>query len=244
MLFRSASESEVGEAYYSGDDYQNYEEESRAVQSEVTSLLARNAPRGGAVLDVGCATGDVLAALQTAGWKPTGVDVSEWAVNRARTRLGDVVFQGDVNARGTPDEVRARGPFDAIVLANVLEHFSDPAAVLAGVAALAAPDACLIILTTNADSLSHRLFGGDWEGPFDWTHRSVDLVSASWLRTTLVSQGWRVAELETWHYWHAGDDPAYTMFRDWLGADARFRLMLGERDLGDLVRCVAVRGRV
>ena len=49
---------------------------------------------------------------------------------------------------------------------------------LATLTGLSARGTLLLLETTNADSLSHRVFGSDWEGYFDRTHMSVDACSA------------------------------------------------------------------
>jgi hypothetical protein len=110
--------------------------------------------------------------------------------------------------------------------------------VLSGVAA---PGAVLVLTTTNADSLTHRLFGAEWEGYFDGTHRGVDLVGARSIRETLPRLGWRIVTLETHAVWDGSADPTRATLREWWASDARFRTLLAEQELGDLVACVAVK---
>lgn len=230
----------VTAAYYGGEDYVDYEAESQSVHREILQLATRYGVAG-PVLEVGCATGGTLEALRGAGFDVTGVDSSAWAVDRARERLGDVVWCADVEQGGVPGAAAARGPFGCIVLAAVLEHFARPRAVLEALTPLTAPGAHLLILTTNADSLTHRIFGQEWEGYFDWTHKSVEAISVPSLRAWLPVLGWQVAELRTWHVWTGSTDPTHATLRDWCTADARFRTLLAERDLGDFIVCVARR---
>lgn len=114
-------------------------------------------------------------------------------------------------------------------------------AVLARLTRLAAPGAALAIVTTNRDSLSPMLFGEQWDGLFDWTHKSVERISAPTLRAELSAPGWRVARLDTNRPWDASADPTRATLREWRASDARFRRLLFERDLGDLLTCVAVK---
>src|SRR3990170_4760573 len=72
---------------------------------------------------------------------------------------------------------RARGP--------VLEDFADPFRASERLTAAVAPGAVLVLTSTNADSLSHWLFGPEWEGYFDWTHLGVDQVGVRSLRAEL-----------------------------------------------------------
>lgn len=57
-------------------------------------LAAEHGLNGGVALDVGCGTGDSIAALITAGYKVTGVDPSPGMLDRARERFGDAVELG------------------------------------------------------------------------------------------------------------------------------------------------------
>ena len=50
-----------------------------------------------------------------------------------------------------------------------------------------------------------------------------------------------VAEQRTRMIWDSSADPTHATFRDWWQSDARFRQMLYERDLGDLVFFAAVK---
>lgn len=231
----------VDATYYQGEDYSNYEAQSEAVHRQIVDLARANGARG-PVLEVGCATGGTLAALRADGIDGCGLDLSAWAVDQARRRLGDnVVWQCNIEHEPIPSAVAARGPFGLLVLASVFEHFDRPFAALDRLTPLAAPGATAILLTTNADSLTHRIFGSDWEGFFDWTHHGVEQVSAATLRDRLPRLGWRIRDLWTWHVWDASVDPTRATLREWNAVDARFRRLLIERDLGDFVTCVAVR---
>ena len=231
----------VGSDYYHGDNYVDHEAESADENRQIVELFQRHHAHG-PVLEIGCATGGLLADLEAAGLPSFGLDVSEWAVGHASERLGaGRAWVCDVERDPLPAQMTANGPFRALVLAAVFEHFHDPFAVLAKITTIAATDAVLVIATTNADGLSHLVFGSQWEGYFDWTHRGVDRVSVKALREELPRLGWRIAELTTHLVWDRAADPTRATLRDWWAADARFRRLLAERDLGDLITCVAVK---
>src|SRR5712692_5038668 len=59
---RSADD-DHGEAYYSGDNYVDYEEESRGQRIQILELLERCQAHG-PLLEVGCATGRLLADIE------------------------------------------------------------------------------------------------------------------------------------------------------------------------------------
>jgi 2-polyprenyl-3-methyl-5-hydroxy-6-metoxy-1,4-benzoquinol methylase len=239
--YRTVEGGAIGESYYSGQNYVDHEAESAGDHGDIVEILKRHGAEG-PVLEVGCATGGLLAALDAAGLPSIGVDISAWAVARAAERLGaGHAWLCDVERDPLPGEVKARGPFGALVLAAVFEHFRDPFAVLATLTGCAHPGTVLLIMTANAHSLSHALFGSDWEGYFDWTHHGVDQITVKSLREELPRLGWKVSELTTRLIWDADADPTRATLRQWWAADARFRQLLVERELGDFITCVAVR---
>jgi hypothetical protein len=69
----------------------------------------------------------------------------------------------------------------------------------------------------------------------------VDQITVTKLREELPRLGWCVSELTTRLLWDADADPTRATLRQWWAADARFRRLLVERDLGDFITCVAVR---
>jgi SAM-dependent methyltransferase len=228
-------------SYYEGEDYVDYEEQSQAVHEAIVALARQHDARG-PVLEIGCATGGTLAALEAVGLHGLGLDISEWAVARATERLGPGrAFVCDVEGDPIPAPVRDAAPYGVLVLASVFEHFHHPFEIAASLAELVRPGGVMLVITSNADSLSHRVFGRDWEGYFDWTHHGVDQVTPTAMRQRLPAAGWRVRDLHTWHFWDGSSDPTHASLRDLFVADARFRRLLRESELGDFLTCVAER---
>jgi 2-polyprenyl-3-methyl-5-hydroxy-6-metoxy-1,4-benzoquinol methylase len=234
-------EGAVDDTYYSGANYVDHEAESAGDVPHVLRLLRAHEAQG-PILEIGCATGGLLKTLLEAGYDAAGVDISEWAVARAHERIGEnraALCNFEVEA--LPEAISRRGPFRTLILWAVLEHFTRPLAVISKLGEIAVPGSTLVINTSNCRSLTHLLFGRDWEGYFDWTHHGVDQVSPECLRQALVSAGWQVRELRTSMVWDSAADPSHATLRDWWNADARFRQMVAERELGDFLTCVAVR---
>jgi SAM-dependent methyltransferase len=84
------------------------------------------------VLEIGCATGELIAAMPVRpGGRRVGIDISEANVRAAQARFPDVEFRcGDFRA------LTGSG-FDVVLLSDVLEHVPDDAAFLRDAAALA-----------------------------------------------------------------------------------------------------------
>jgi SAM-dependent methyltransferase len=237
----SLEESGVGERYFAGDNYVDHERQSAGEGEEIAGWLA-GAGVAGPVLEVGCATGGVLAVLERHGHAAYGLDFSAWAIERARARVGaGRAFHCDAANDPFPAEVEARAPFGALVLWSVLEHFADPFATLERLTRLTAPGSVLLVQTTNCRSLTSRLFGNDWEERSDWTHLGIDRVSPESVRRELPRLGWRLERLTSRFLLTRSADPSHATLREWYAADARFRGLLAEKDLGDMILFLARR---
>jgi SAM-dependent methyltransferase len=172
-------ETHYGADYFNGgpsgySDYLGDERVHRARARRYLAHLARHAPRPGAVLDVGCATGFFLDEARRAGWRARGVEVSAWAAAHARDRLGL-----DVAVSGFPAPALDDARFDLVTFFNVFEQLPDQRAAEAQLRRIVAPGGVLAIETWDVDSLVARLMGMRWhqyrprETPTYYTHRSL-----------------------------------------------------------------------
>ncbi len=76
----------VGESYFQGDNYVDHEQEAAGETRQILKLLKEHGALG-PLLEVGCATGAVLAALSETAIEGWGVDISAWAIEQAQKRL-------------------------------------------------------------------------------------------------------------------------------------------------------------
>jgi SAM-dependent methyltransferase len=98
--------------------------------ARLAGAVAYHVPAGGSVLDLGCGTGELAAAMADAGMRATGCDISPQMLHRAAAAdLGGMVdwVQLDPGWRRLPFRPEA---LDAVVAASVLEYVDDPMAVL------------------------------------------------------------------------------------------------------------------
>jgi 2-polyprenyl-3-methyl-5-hydroxy-6-metoxy-1,4-benzoquinol methylase len=87
-------------------------------------LADRLAPRGGTLLDIGCGTGNLLAAARDAGYSVTGIELDRNAARFAKERLGlERILPLTISefAAQYPEE-----QFDVVTLFEVLEHQAAP----------------------------------------------------------------------------------------------------------------------
>jgi SAM-dependent methyltransferase len=156
--------------------------------------LVRFLPRPlGRVLDVGCGSGGTARGLRDAGatWI-SGIEIDPGAAEAAASAL-DEVRAGPVEAE--LDHVS--GPFDTVLLYDVLEHLVDPWEVLRRLHGVAAPGARVHVSVPNA---RHWTLLRDLavRGTFGYTpaeHR--DVTHLRWftrrdLVELLESTGWTV----------------------------------------------------
>jgi 2-polyprenyl-3-methyl-5-hydroxy-6-metoxy-1,4-benzoquinol methylase len=155
----------------------------------------------GRLLDIGCGIGIFLKMAQERGWEAYGVDVSDDAVEIARSRL-------QVNAQaGTLDEIQfADSFFDVVTLLDAFEHLPDPLADLKAIARVLKKDGVVLLNTPNERALlrrmAHVLYGvslGKWTYPIRKLFHEYHLYyySAKTLETTLRQAGFTIVYRES-----------------------------------------------
>lgn len=116
-----------------------------AFKSYVVAALARYAP-GGRVLDLGCGVGHDLIRLSRAGLTAVGVDLSQAALRRALAKSPAVV-----QADGASLPFRS-GVFDGCRVERVLQHVTDPGAVVDEMVRVVRPGGVLAVLEPDHTS--------------------------------------------------------------------------------------------
>jgi 2-polyprenyl-3-methyl-5-hydroxy-6-metoxy-1,4-benzoquinol methylase len=94
----------------------NYSEQISFIKSIV---------KGGNLLEVGCATGTFLNQIKTHGFQVTGIELSSFAANYGREKYGINIINKPFD-KNLPDQDLKKDTFDAILMGDVLEHFTDP----------------------------------------------------------------------------------------------------------------------
>lgn len=107
---------------------------------------------GARVLEIGCAYGDLLAALGVHGYNVYGIDLDETAAARAQELIGS----GRV-ATVPLEEAKQFTDFDVIMFFELLEHIRFPTAFLQEVRRRLNPSGHVIIGLPNMDGLRFQL---------------------------------------------------------------------------------------
>jgi len=141
------------------------------------------------VLDVGCATGALLAFLRERGWQATGAEISPSA-EYARDKRGL-----DIRSMSVEDCRFPAGFFDVVLASHLIEHLNNPRAFLREVGRILCPGGHFILTTPNIDGFQARIFGNRWRAAiFDHLY----LFSVRTLRAMLKTEGFAVEGVYTW----------------------------------------------
>lgn len=113
-------------------------------------------PPGRRLLDVGAAYGLLLKVAREEGWDASGVEIApDCALEAAR-------ISGASVACGNFLDVPLQGPYDVIVMLDVIEHLRDPGAAVARAFELLSPGGLLVVETGDLHAPWSRLLGRRW----------------------------------------------------------------------------------
>ena len=110
------------------------------------------------LLDVGAGLGETVAAALRRGWDAWGVEQAQAFAAKADELCPGRIFHGPLDA--APASFVGE-PFDAIVLATVLEHLHEPTKVLAAISKLLKPGGVLFLDVPNESALYFKI-GNLW----------------------------------------------------------------------------------
>jgi 2-polyprenyl-3-methyl-5-hydroxy-6-metoxy-1,4-benzoquinol methylase len=103
-------------------DYENLEAKQREIwYAKRLERIQKLLPQGSTLFDVGAATGEFLAVGRDKGWQVAGLELSDYACQRALERYGITLSCTDL------EHFDAKGKtFDVVHLSHVFEHFTNP----------------------------------------------------------------------------------------------------------------------
>lgn len=160
-----------------------------AGQRERMKMLFLDRQQPGSILDVGCGNGERLLLFRERGWQVQGQDVDPKALERARERDLEVHI-GILSELDLP-----ANSLDAVIIYHVIEHVSDPLAVLKECHRLLRTGGCLALATPNIRSAGHRRFQSAWRDLDPPRH--LHLFSPEALRSTVHKAGFEIDRLWT-----------------------------------------------
>jgi hypothetical protein len=151
--------------------YQDSSGARRAQMRVLLDLIARVRPRARTLLDIGAGTGLLVAEARSRGFDAHGIEPSQWCVATAAT----------------------------VTLVDVIEHTTDPLAMLRDAAVLLEPGGALLVVTPDVGSMAARLMGRWW-----WHYRvaHVGYFNRSSMRQAMREVGLRLESdtVATWRF--------------------------------------------
>jgi SAM-dependent methyltransferase len=187
------------QAYFSGeaaDGYVDYLGAEPVLRREFARTVAfiRRYRESGKLLEVGCAYGFFLQEAKRY-FTVAGIELSADAAAHCRR-------QGLNVETGTADEAGSGGPFDVIVLLDVIEHLPDPQATFVALARALAPGGVIVLTTGDFASLAARALRSAWrlmtppQHLWFFTGRSMErLAAGAGLEIASLDHPWKVVPL-------------------------------------------------
>lgn len=151
--------------------------------------------QGKDVLEIGCATGDLLSRMVQEGARARGLEISDFAARIARSR-GMEVTTGTIEDY-LASEVKT---FDIVMAFEVIEHVTSPIRFFESVVKCIKPGGLLLLSTPNY-SCSSR-YGGAWFG-FNCSFEHLYFFNAETLKRLACKAGCTLQYWET-TMWNGG----------------------------------------
>ena len=188
-------------------------------------LIRRHAPRGGTLLDLGAAGGELGAAIRDHFDRTIGFEYNVDCVGQLQGRFDSIVVADLERVRQLPRGV------DAIVLADVLEHLRSPARALDLVREALTDDGHVFISVPNIANITVRLgllcgiFEYHDRGILDFSH--LRFFTLRPIRREIENAGFRIVALR------GSSVPVRLIIGRWT---PEFLLRIGERLLTWITR--------
>ena len=157
-------------------DYDRWKAKAHRYYAALKTSLQEIVPPGKRVLEVGCATGDILASLEPG--KGVGLDISPAMIELAARKHPGLEFRVHDLMRGPLGE-----RFDYVVAADVAEHVPDLDKMMSSLAGMLTANGVAVVVTANPLwapilHIAERLRLKMPEGDHEWRSRE-NLVSAA-----------------------------------------------------------------
>jgi 2-polyprenyl-3-methyl-5-hydroxy-6-metoxy-1,4-benzoquinol methylase len=123
-------------------EYDRWKEKSAYYYRLLAGIYRERVPEGATVLEIGCGTGTLLAALLPA--HGVGIDVSPRMVEIATTKFPNLAFRVADAEKFDPGET-----FDFVIVPDVIEHLSDVGAMFLSARKGCHPATRVIVTSVN-----------------------------------------------------------------------------------------------
>ena len=129
-------------------------------------ILQKYVSKNAKILDAGCAFGDLLALLDENNFTTYGIDISQYALNRAKKITKAQLILGNLNKKLPYKD----NFFDAVFVLDVIEHLESPYQFLLEMQRVLKKGGILFVQTPNINSIFERFAKEKWFAYTDQTH--------------------------------------------------------------------------
>lgn len=181
------------------DEYFDYELENDAqffdlMQRGLADIdfdrIEANTAKPRRFLDIGCATGMLVAHLASRGWEAAGTEICVPAAQFGAEQRGATIHVGTIEELSFPSR-----SFDLVHFSHVIEHVPDPRAFLREVARITRPGGHVVIVTPNTASFQAKRYGDHWRSAIA---DHLNLFSRGSLARLMQDCGFEVVRTKTW----------------------------------------------
>ena len=173
----------------------DYEDEASGREKNfkrILSQLEKFHPEKGIIFDIGAATGILLNAARKRGWRPAGVESSQWAVKTAADKYNLMVKQGSFTSLSSlPKRITA------VTMVDFIEHISNPCTAVLRAHKILKPRGTVCVVTPDLNSLASRIAGRNW-----WHFRPAHLgyFTKKSLRYLLERSGFQIIKFKRYSW--------------------------------------------
>lgn len=142
-----------------GFGYVDYDKDKSAMSGAFGAYLdkiEKIIPEKGKLLDIGAATGYFLEMAGQRGWEATGVEISEYASEKARVK-GLNIINGVLEDADLSNET-----FDVITFFDLIEHVPDPKTQLLTAYKFLKKYGLIVVNTPDSNSFYAKIMGKYW----------------------------------------------------------------------------------
>jgi 2-polyprenyl-3-methyl-5-hydroxy-6-metoxy-1,4-benzoquinol methylase len=159
-------ENEIGK-YYQSEEYISHSNTSKGIVNALYQrvrkhtlrqklTLVNSLSKKGAILDIGCGTGEFLSTCKSDGWKTTGIEPDPKARKFAAEKYGLDVRE-EAGLKGLADH-----SYEVITMWHVLEHVHRLNERVEELKRLKVPGGTIVVAVPNCSSLDANIYGPEW----------------------------------------------------------------------------------
>jgi len=225
------------------EEYLHEEKGRRLANIKVLEKIGRY-KKNGKLLEIGCANGFFLDEARRRGWEVCGIEISRWAADYAKNKLGLNIIRKDIAAAEFPDRY-----FDVIVMLDVIEHLPDPKYVLLEIRRILKDDGILYISTPNIASLISRMLKAKWWGInryhlYYFSKNTLEkMIDASGFKIKKYYPHTRIFSLRYWALRLKAHNASFYKLLDTIGRIDGFGSKLIRADFHDQIEAVIIKAR-